>query len=364
MLSRTRSVLRAARPVFELLAVILACVASGALQCGQAALTPAERKGAALYRRMCSVCHGPSGEGYRADEATALQHPAFLATVSDAFLRQAILDGRKDTVMSAWSVRHGGPLSHTDVFNVIAFLRSWERVPRAVLDERPLSGVAERGQPLYDQHCLSCHGKRGVSGRNVDIGEAGLLRTASNGFLRVAIQHGRPGTPMPAFAETLGEQGVEDVIALLRSWEPKTAPPPAIEMPKPSPIPLGPVPLNPKGPEPKGFRAHPERTSMRVIRPELKRGARMAFLDARAPPDYMNSHIPGAVSVPFYDVDRYAKDLPKDAWLICYCSCPHAESGMLCSALKDKGFKKVTVLEEGLRGWVAEKWETKSGAAP
>ena len=103
---------------------------------------------------------------------------------------------------------------------------------------------------------------------------------------------------------------------------------------------------------------------MRVIRPEFKRGARMAFLDARAPPDYMNSHIPGAVSVPFYDVDRYAKDLPKDAWLICYCSCPHAESGMLCAALADRGFKKVTVLEEGLRGWSAEKYETKSGPDP
>ena len=90
----------------------------------------------------------------------------------------------------------------------------------------------------------------------------------------------------------------------------------------------------------------------------------MAFLDARAPPDYISSHIPGAVSVPFYDVDRYAKDLPKDAWLICYCSCPHAESGMLCSALADRGFKKVTVLEEGLRGWSFEKYETKSGAEP
>jgi cytochrome c oxidase cbb3-type subunit 3/ubiquinol-cytochrome c reductase cytochrome c subunit len=249
------------------------------------------------------------------------------------------------------------------VFNLIAFLRTWERVPRAVLDERPLEGVASRGQALYDRHCTSCHGKRGVSGRNVNIGEAGLLSTATNGFLRVAIAHGRSGTPMPAFGDTLGAQGVEDIVALLRSWEPVNPPPePAIA--RPAPLPLGPVPLNPRGPEPRGFRSHPERTSMRVVRPELKRGARMAFLDSRTPSDYLREHIPGAVSVPFYDVERYAKDLPKDAWLICYCSCPHAESGMLCSALVNKGFKKVTVLEEGLRGWLAEKYETNSGASP
>ena len=42
---------------------------------------------------------------------------------------------------------------------------------------------------------------------------------ASNGFLRHAIHNGRPGTPMPAFGSTLGEQRVEDVLALLRSWQ-------------------------------------------------------------------------------------------------------------------------------------------------
>ena len=333
MISRTRSVLRAARPVFELLVMILACIGSGALECGRPSLTPGERKGADLYRRMCSVCHGSSGQGYRADEATALQHPAFLATASDAYLRKAILDGRKGTVMSAWSASRGGPLSHTDVFNLIAFLRTWERVPRAVLDERPLEGVAARGQALYDRHCIGCHGKRGVSGRNVNIGEAGLLTTATNGFLRMAIAHGRPGTPMPAFVDTLGAEGVEDVVALLRSWAPVAPQLPEPAIARPAPLPLGPVPLNPRGPEPRGFRAHPERTSMRVVRPELKRGARMAFLDSRTPSDYLREHIPGAVSVPFYDVERYAKDLPKDAWLICYCSCPHAESGICARPL-------------------------------
>jgi cytochrome c oxidase cbb3-type subunit III len=364
MTSRITRLLRAARPLFEALLVFVACVGSGSLQCGRASLTVAERRGAMHYQRMCSVCHGPSGGGYRADEATMLNNPVFLATATDSYLRRAISQGRKGTVMSAWHASHGGPLSYADVSDVVAFLRTWQRVPSEVLDERPLNGVEARGQKLYDTNCLSCHGVRGIGGRFVNIGEAGLLSTASNGFLRLAIRHGRPGTVMPAFGEQLGDQQIDDLVALLRSWEPKDRPIPQPEIVRASPLPLGPVPLNPRGPEPKGFKAHPERTSMHVVRPELKRGAKMALLDARAPSDYIFEHIPGAVSVPFYDVERYAKDLPKDAWLVCYCSCPHAESGMLCAALAGKGFKKVTVLDEGLRGWNIAKWETRKGEAP
>jgi cytochrome c oxidase cbb3-type subunit III len=362
MTSSFNRLLRAARPLLEVLLVAAVCVGSGSLQCGRPALTVAERRGAAHYQRLCGMCHGPSGGGYRADEATMLNNPVFLATATDSFLRRAISQGRQGTVMSAWHASHGGPLSYTDVTDLIAFMRTWQRVPSEVLDERPLKGVESRGQALYDEQCVQCHGARGVKGRYVNIGEAGLLGTASNGFLRLAIRHGRPGTAMPAFGEQLNDQEVDDLVALMRSWQPKDAPIP--QPAKASPLPLGPVPLNPRGPEPKNFKMHPERTSMHVVRPELKRGAKMALLDARAPGDYIVEHIPGAVSVPFYDVERYAKDLPKDAWLICYCSCPHAESGMLAAALVSKGFKKVTVLDEGLRGWNQHKWETTKGEKP
>ncbi len=352
-----------ARRVLETLLVVLACLSSGTLECGRPALSPAASRGAETYARMCSVCHGKNGEGYVADEATALQHQAFLASVTDEYLKAAITDGRRDTTMSAWGTARGGPLSSSDVNDVVAFLRSWQRVPRETLDERPLSGNKERGSPLFQKHCSKCHGIDGVSGPNVHVADADLLRTATNGFLRLAIRSGRPGTSMPAFEAPLGDDGVEDVVALIRSWAPKTTRP-STPAARPPPLPLGPVPLNPKGPEPRGFKTHPLRTSMNVVKPEIDRGARMALLDARTPSDYTHAHIPGAVSVPFYDVDRFAPQLPKDAWLVCYCSCPHAESGMLAASLVDKGFKKVTVLEEGLRGWNAQKWPTHEGEKP
>ena len=90
----------------------------------------------------------------------------------------------------------------------------------------------------------------------------------------------------------------------------------------------------------------------------------MALLDARAPSDYMNEHIEGAVSVPFYDPDPYFSALPRDAWLVCYCACPHAESGQLAQKLLAAGFTKVTVLDEGLGVWRARKYGTHRGDQP
>ncbi len=90
----------------------------------------------------------------------------------------------------------------------------------------------------------------------------------------------------------------------------------------------------------------------------------MALLDARAPSDYQREHIAGAVSVPFYDPDGYFSQLPRDAWLVCYCACPHAESGQLAKKLVDAGFTKVTVLDEGLGVWKKKGYGVVEGASP
>ena len=194
------------------------------------------------------------------------------------------------------------------------------------------------------------------------IGNPQLLQVASNGFIRFALKTGRPGTPMPSFLQRLGEEGIEDLTGLLRTWA-NPAPPPPPPAPPP-PIPLGPVPLNPRGPDPVGFKRTPETTPMDVIHAQLQHGARMALLDARAPSDYMNQHIAGAVSVPFYDPAPYLAKLPKNSWLVCYCACPHAESGQLANRLLEAGFKKVTVLDEGLGAWAGKKYPLSSGEKP
>ena len=255
----------------------------------------------------------------------------------------------------------GGPLTRPEVESVITFLRGSQKQPRATLDDRPLAGDTTRGTEIYHRECTRCHGAPGTGGPFVHIGNPQLLATASNGFLRHAIAKGRLGTAMPGFAATLGDSGIDDVIALLRTWQASTRPaktPPV----RPPPIPLGAVPVNPKGPEPAGFKAYPAATPVDVVKAELDKHARMAILDARAPSDYTNEHIAGAVSVPFYEPEPYLDSLPKNAWLVCYCSCPHAESGQLAQKLISKGFTKVTVLDEGLGVWKMRKYETHTGA--
>jgi cytochrome c oxidase cbb3-type subunit III len=352
------------RTLLEAAVVFFACLASGTLECGGVASTVQERRGEHLYARMCAVCHGRSGEGYAADQAPALANAHFLGSVSDVFLRSAISEGRGGTTMSAWARGRGGPLGSTEVDSIVAMLHEWRQGPRVTLDERPLAGDKTRGAAVFARECAACHGATGSGGPDVHIASADFLAVASNGFLRYAVREGRPGTAMPAFEAKLGDGGVEDVVALLRSWQSQNATAPRPVAAKPPPLPLGPVPLNPHGPEPVGFRTTPATTPADLIKAQLDRGARIGILDARAPSDYMNEHIAGAVSVPFYDPDPYVAQLPRDAWLVCYCACPHAESGSLAQKLASKGFTKVTVLDEGLGVWKGRKYPTRTGLDP
>jgi cytochrome c oxidase cbb3-type subunit 3 len=342
----------------------LALLASTTLQCSRSRPSDIAQRGWVIYDRMCTVCHGREGKGYAADQAPALTRPDFLASASDAYLRTAITFGRGGTTMSAWGRVRGGPLAPADVDAVIAFIRSWDRGVRADLDARAVAGDPARGGVLYTRECIRCHGDRGVGGPSVHVGGPEFLSSASDGYLRYAIGRGRPGTPMPRFDRVLGDSGVEDVVALLRTWQAVGGPAPASTPPRIPPLPLGPLPIHPHGPEPVGFAAKGATTPADVIKAQLDRGARMALLDARAPSDYVTEHIAGAVSVPFYDPQPYFAALPRDVWLVCYCACPHAESGQLAQKLLAKGFTKVTVLDEGLPVWRARKYPTRSGIDP
>ncbi|HET6333221.1 MAG TPA: c-type cytochrome [Polyangiales bacterium] len=317
--------------------------------------------GAELYGRICSVCHGAHGEGYKADQAPALGNQAYLATVSDEFLRVAIENGRAGTVMSAWSVQFGGPLQAADVAAVLGFLRSWQKQPAIELDEKPMRGAAFSGASIFSRECAKCHGPKGP---NLRLMNPQLLEHASPGFLRHAIRNGRPPTSMPAYAQSLGERGVEDVVAYLTTLAKSPALQQAGVVELPKPFARNAVPLNPRGREPRDFTALPEFTSVDVVARELKAGAKMTLLDARAPSDYAREHIKGAVNIPFYDPSPFFDKLPKKGWLVCYCGCPHAESGALAQKLSEAGFTQVTVLNEGLGDWMTKGHPMRSGALP
>src|SRR3569623_3363955 len=142
--------------VFELLGE---CSKGAATQPAKrdAAAAPPPDQGAALFGRLGAQCHGADGKGYKSDHAPSLVNPTFLASASDAFLRQSIVHGRPGTAMAGYGKEVGGPLDVNAVGSLIAWLRSHGGPPIAALPA-VAPGDAERGKALYVANCQKCHG--------------------------------------------------------------------------------------------------------------------------------------------------------------------------------------------------------------
>jgi cytochrome c oxidase cbb3-type subunit 3/ubiquinol-cytochrome c reductase cytochrome c subunit len=175
-----------------------------------------ERPGAALYERYCQLCHGKEGVGSAAENANALSNVDFLASVSDAFLRLAIHRGRPGTSMAAYSDAYGGPLSAAQVDEIIGYLRSFAEGAPVDLPKE-VNGDASAGAPIYRDRCASCHGDQGQGASAPSISHPLFLASASDGFIRYAIERGRRGTAMPAFGNTLSPQQLDDLTRTVRA---------------------------------------------------------------------------------------------------------------------------------------------------
>jgi cytochrome c oxidase cbb3-type subunit 3/ubiquinol-cytochrome c reductase cytochrome c subunit len=312
------------------------------------------------YDRACALCHGPQGEGYKADNAPAIGHAAFLSAAPDAFLLRAIERGRPGTAMGAYGTSHGGPFDTQAIQNIVHYIRSWKGVRHAPAEPRAARGDGNSALAPYEAECKKCHGDRSARGEYIHLAHPDLLASADDSFLRSTIEGGRDGTPMPSFRDKLNAETIDGIVTLLRSWQRPTADAPKELPSKTLDAPL----LNPKGPEPAWNVPAAEFTPVAVVKVEYDRGARFALLDVRPPSNYVEGHIAGSVSVPYYEAAKYAEQLPKDAWIVTYCGCPHAESGQAAKALREKGFTKVTVLDEGIREWSARGYPLSYGPRP
>ena len=342
--------------------VCLLLLIASAWCCAEETNTPFPQnaqEGAIAYAKYCALCHGPNGEGYTADSATALNNASFLATATDTFLYNAIAEGRMGTTMSPWADYRGGPLEEQDIWNLVGLLRSWQTIPTIDVSDAKIKGVALRGEPVYAVYCASCHGPKGEGASYMSLNNPQFLSDASDGFIRFAIVNGRPETSMSAYQSILSTQDIHDVVALIRSWaRPAVAGP--LLFPDGN---LGDPVLNPDGEEP-SFLTDELYLPLDTLTEAVQTSQRLIILDARPPADYVQSHITGAVSVPFYDVESYLDQLPKDTWIVAYCGCPHAESTAAAEALQANGYDKVMVLDEGFEAWVEAGLPTSSGPNP
>ncbi len=304
--------------------------------------------GAVLYGRYCALCHGPEGKGYAADNAPSLVTRSFLESASDAFIAGGIRVGRPGTAMAAYGKLRGGPLNETEIRSIVAFIRS-KGPAFEPSTSVPASGDVERGAALYQAQCVSCHGTEQARSTAVWLFNPELLRSANANYLRHAITHGRPPTPMVAFGPTLGEQGVEDLVSFLQSKAPQNpGAPPKVDV---AALEKLPIVINPKGQTPSFTLRAGRFVGVDQVKAALDKKQRMIIIDARSPSDFIASHIPGAISNGYYD--RAGLDRLKDdgTWIIAYCACPHHASGEVVDELRRRDFKNTAVLDEGILEW-------------
>jgi cytochrome c oxidase cbb3-type subunit 3 len=338
--------------------VLLATLLVGCDARKPALARPVAEKGHQLYGKLCATCHGPTRGGYASDNAPSLRTVTFLASASERFLTEAVTRGRPGTAMPAYGRALGGPLSPEDVAAIVAFLRT-DAPPAVPLPSGRVAGDATRGQALYASTCARCHGTDKQRSTAVYLLNPVLLQTASDGYLRYAVAEGRPPTSMVPWKNTLAPAQIDDVVAYLRS---KAVPPgvpavpPSVGAGQPAIPRRGPIVLNPHGRAPQFTLRDGLYVSMDQVKAALDAKRRLVITDARPPSDWLNLHIAGAISTPYYDL-KSLDDLPKDGtWIVAYCACPHHVSGIVVGELRKRGYPHTAVLDEGIYGWQGKKY--------
>lgn len=335
------------------LAWVLVATTAFALGCAatrpQATARPAPPAGAdtlsapALYRSLCAHCHGPDATGYAADDAPSLVNPTFLASASDAFLQHSIEWGRPGTSMGAYAKSAGGPLDPAAVGRLVAWLRSHGGLRPEIMPVT--AGDPARGRALYDTHCERCHGSTARRGNAVRIESPGFLAVATDAFIQYAIVSGRPGTPMVSFRDSLDASEIADIVAHLRSLAR-----PIDDSRLPPPTGKEPLFAYPKGHEPNFTPRDGRFVGVEQADHALEQHRKFVIVDARPESEWRTSHITGAVSIPYYQLARLG-EIPKSAWVVAYCACPHHLSGVVVDSLRSRGYPHAYVLDEGIVEW-------------
>ncbi len=174
----------------------------------------------------CAACHGQDAQG-RIGVGPRIASASYLAAASDPFLLDTIREGRAGTTMVAWKDR----FDDSQIEALVAYLRSLHDVEPAELDESPLTGDAANGAKVFRTICSGCHGRSGggfqETAHGTGIGRRAFLESASNGFIRYVVAHGKTQTAMRGFSEesktavaNLTPQEIDDTIVYLResSW--------------------------------------------------------------------------------------------------------------------------------------------------
>ena len=187
-----------------------------------------------------------------------------------------------------------------------------------------------------------------------------LLATASDAFLRYTISEGRDSTPMPSFKDSLSKAEINAVTAYIRSRAAGWNAPEPVRVHKPLPKDYV---LNPNNKAPTFTLREGRYVSAEQLLKALKDSSRIMMLDARSEAAWNQTHIPGAISVPYYkEPEKFIKDIPNDStWIVVYCACPHAASTQVVNTLRRFGYKHTAILDEGILVWTQRGYPVQFG---
>ena len=186
--------------------------------------------GATLYATFCTACHGPKGEGRRFPDTTpfpSVANPDFLAVADDAFLAEAIRDGRAGRRMPAWNENEGG-LREEEIAHIVGYLRDLSGVGEPELKTTPRRWVRadpKTGQRLFLRHCAGCHGSQGEGVDAPQLNNQTLLAAAGDTYFVQTVSRGRRGTAMPGFSRpspaypVLSDSDIKSIVTFIRTWE-------------------------------------------------------------------------------------------------------------------------------------------------
>lgn len=90
-----------------------------------------------------------------------------------------------------------------------------------LLPAAPSAQSQERGQELFNQHCVVCHGAFAEGGSAPDLTNPRWQNAKADDQLESAIANGLPGTAMPGFAERIDTGGRRSLVALIRGFADK-----------------------------------------------------------------------------------------------------------------------------------------------
>lgn len=102
-------------------------------------------------------------------------------------------------------------------------------------------------------------------------------------------------------------------------------------------------------------RAHatkPVTVNAAALSHEIEDGTAPLIIDVRTPAEYADGHVPGAINIPYDEMDARAAEISvhKDERVVLYCRSGR-RSGIAAKTLTEMGFLKLGLLEGDMPGW-------------